>query len=345
MNDKEIDLLDTVLGHVRAKGLAVTLKQGQAAEPVAWVRITRDKQHMDYAIEVERQITPQTLGAVVARLKQQAKTTRKAPLLVTTYITPPIADRLTELGQQFADAAGNVYLDAPGMLVLITGRKPEKKIVAERPGRTFTTTGLKTLFALICNPELAAAPYRQIAAAADVALGALPAVMVGLEQAGHLHVMGNKRRLIATRRLLDEWNLAYARILRPKQLLRTLIAPAFETWRTWDLQADQAQWGGEPAAALLTDYLKPGVLTIYADKVPARLMVEQRMTTARVNDEHHLVEVRKPFWGKAVLTAERTDTVPPVLVYADLLATGDARCIEAGQMIYEDHLARLFTAA
>ena len=28
----------------------------------------------------------------------------------------------------------------------------------------------------------------------------------------------------------------------------------------------------------------------------------------------------------------------------DLLATGDARCIEAAQMIYEEHLARLFTA-
>jgi hypothetical protein len=34
--------------------------------------------------------------------------------------------------------------------------------------------------------------------------------------------------------------------------------------------------------------------------------------------------------------------VPPVLIYADLLAAGDARCIEAAERIYKVHLARLF---
>ncbi len=156
--------------------------------------------------------------------------------------------------------------------------------------------------------------------------------------------MGNKRKLVATKRLLDEWALAYARRLRPKQLLRTLVTPAFGTWREWDLQADGAKWGGEPAAGLLTNYLEPGVLTLYAAKVPARLVVEHRMTTARPNDAHNLVEIRTPFWGEGLVNKQRADLVPEALVYADLLATGDARCIEAAQMIYEEHLARLFTA-
>lgn len=42
----------------------------------------------------------------------------------------------------------------------------------------------------------------------------------------------------------------------------------------------------------------PGVLTLYAEKPPARLIVEYRMTAARPNDEHGLVEVREPFWGE-----------------------------------------------
>jgi hypothetical protein len=99
----------------------------------------------------------------------------------------------------------------------------------------------------------------------------------------------------------------------------------FETWRTWDLHADRAKWGGEPAAALLTKYLKPGALTIYAEKVPARLMVQQRMVTARANDETGLVEIRKPFWGETLRGADHPETVPPALVYADLLATGERR--------------------
>jgi hypothetical protein len=68
------------------------------------------------------------------------------------------------------------------------------------------------------------------------------------------------------------------------------------------------------------------------------------MTAARQNEARNLVEIRKPFWGKALDTGRRADLVPEPLVYADLLATGDARCIETAQMVYEEHLARLFTA-
>lgn len=349
MNNRETTLLEAAADHLRARNLAVAIEEprrdgGPDGGVDAWFRVAKDKKHIEYAVQVKRQVTPPTLGAVVVQLKHRGELIKKPTLLITTHITPPIADRLIEMNQQFVDAAGNAFLDAPGMFVLITGRKPEKDAVAEKPGRTFTPAGLKTLFALICDPELAAAPYREIAAAAGVALGALPNVLAGLQRAGHLHVMGNKRKLVPTKRLLDEWALAYARQLRPKQLLRTLFAPTFKTWRNWNLKIDGAKWGGEPAAALLTEYLEPGVLTLYAEKVPARLMVQHRMTTARPNDEHQLVEVRAPFWGAAVTLISRPDLVPTALIYADLLATGDARCLETAQIIYEEHLARSFTA-
>lgn len=67
-------------------------------------------------------------------------------------------------------------------------------------------------------------------------MGALPGVLAALKQTRHLRVMGNKRQLITTGRLLDDWALTYARTLRPKQLLRTLVAPTFETRRTWDVE-------------------------------------------------------------------------------------------------------------
>ncbi|HEY0943383.1 MAG TPA: type IV toxin-antitoxin system AbiEi family antitoxin [Steroidobacter sp.] len=343
MNNYETGLLEAAAAHLRARGLTVTIKEPRRDEHSdAWLRVAKGKQHIDYAVDVQRQVTPQTLGAIVSQLNHRAALTKKPMLLVTNYITPPVADRLANLEQQFVDTAGNAFLDAPGVFVFITGRRPAKNAVAQRPDRAFTPAGLKTLFAFICNPQLVTATYREIAAAANIALGALPTVMTGIQQAGHLHVMGNKRQLVATRRLLDEWSLAYARTLRPKQLLRTLVSPAFEAWREWDLQADGARWGGEPAAALLTGNLKPGVLTLYADKLPARLMVQHRMMTARPNDDHNLVEVRRPFWGE--VSSVRADVVPLPLVYADLLATGDARCLEVAEIIYEEYLARLFTS-
>lgn len=347
MNKDETALLKVAADRLRARGLTVVIKEPRRDESIdAWFRIsTKNEKRFDYAVEVKRQVIPQTVGAVVAQLKRWGEAARQPLLLITTYVTPPVADRLAEMNQQFVDAAGNAFLNAPGLYVLITGRKPEKDTVAERPGRAFTIAGLKILFALICNPELAAAPYREIAASADVALGTLPAVLAELQRAGHLYVKGNTRKLIATQRLLDEWALAYATKLRPKQLLRTFVAATFDNWHTWDLQPDNARWGGESAAALLTKHLRPGVLTLYAEKVPARLIVEHRLTTAHPKDQHNLVEVRKPFWGERLLVGRWPDLVPEALVYADLLATGDARCVEAAKMIYEEHLARLFRAA
>src|SRR3954468_14558991 len=174
MNTDQATLLNAAADHLRARDLTVAIKELRRGDDIdAWFRVTKDTKHVDYAVDVKRQVTPQTLGAVVAQLKHWGELTKKPPLLVTTHITQPVADRLIAANQQFVDAAGNAYLDAPGMFVLITGRKPEKDAAntGEKPGAAFTNAGLKTLFALICNPEIATGTYRQIAAAANVALG------------------------------------------------------------------------------------------------------------------------------------------------------------------------------
>ena len=111
------------------------------------------------------------------------------------------------------------------------------------------------------------------------------------------------------------------------------------------LDPKQMKWGAEPAAALLTGYLRPGVLTLYTEKLPARFIHDQRLIRAHVLADTALVEVRKPFWGETLVAGPREDTVPPVLIYADLLATGDARCIETAQKLYDDHLAQFLPAA
>jgi len=74
-------------------------------------------------------------------------------------------------------------------------------------------------------------------------------------------------------------------------------------------------------------------------------MVEQRLVAPGRQTRKGIVEVRKPFWGETLRMDDPVNTVPAALVYADLLATGDARCIETAQMVYERFLARLFPAA
>ena len=350
---EEATLIDRAVAQLRQLGLdvLVTLEPTQEVLPFradAWLRVGRDGRQVDYVVELKNRLTPATHGAATMQLQHAAAVTGFAPLLVTDYLTPPMAEKLHGQKQQFADAAGNAYLEGPGLMVYVTGRKLQDTRIAPNAGKAYTLTGLKVTFALLCDPELANAPHRAIAAAAGVALGAIPAVLADLQQTGHLLVLAKHRRLNATKRLLDEWALTYARRLRAKTLQETytmIDLIDFDGWKTWPLDLRQELWGAEPAANLLVNYLTPGVLTIYADKIPPRLLIEKRMTPARGADAGgRVVEWRKPFWGN-VPAAARPDTVNPVLVYADLLATGDARCIETAQLVYDEYLARLFPAA
>jgi hypothetical protein len=310
----------------------------------AWLRVGKGGVLVDYAVEAKSRLTPATHGAVTMQLQQAAATTGHPVLLVTDYLTPPMAQKLRDQKQQFADAAGNVYLEGPGLLVFVTGRKPQVDQLLPHAGKAQTMTGLKVMFALLCDQLLADAPQRAIAARAGVALGALPAVLADLQQTGELLVLGKRRRLNATKRVLDDWALAYARRLRAKTLQAIYAVKDFDTWPQWQLD-EPALWGGEPAANLLVQYLRPGVLTIYADKLLPTLQARHAMRRVRTAEEDGTtLEWRKPFWG-ALPVAVHPNAVPPVLVYADLLATGDARCIETAQMVYDEHLARLFPAA
>lgn len=345
----ETELIDRATQGLRDLGLkVVVLKEPRGAGALradAWLRIGKGKETTDYLVETKRVVTPATLGATLAQLRDQAAAAKRPALLIADYLTPPVAEKLREQQQQFADAVGDAYLEGPALFVYVVGRKPPGEQARTRTAKTFTANGLKVLFALLCDPALAAEPHRTIAAAAGVALGAVPALLAALREAGHLLTAERHRRLNATKRLLDEWALAYARLLRPKTITATYTTPHFEAWKDWKIHPDQARWGGEPAAHLLVRHLKPGVLTLYADKLPPKLMIEKRIVPTGALALPPYLEVRKPFWGETLLTGVPGNTVPPVLVYADLLATGDGRCIETAQMIYDAYLAELHPAA
>jgi hypothetical protein len=90
-------------------------------------------------------------------------------------------------------------------------------------------------------------------------------------------------------------------------------------------------------AAKLTQYLEPQIVTIYTTAQQLdQLLIENRLRqTGKGN-----IEILKRFWPP-VEPWQYEDIVYPILVYADLLATGDERNIETARMIYERHIIRL----
>lgn len=285
-----------------------------------------------FAALIRPRLTNEGLGHVVAEFKRPAELPR---LLVTHYVTPPQTEKLRQANVQFVDAAGNVFLNQPPLYVLVIGKKPPASQTSNKTTRAFTTAGVKVVFALLACPSLLNAPYREIAATAGVSLGAISQVLEDLKQTGSLLDHGAKgRRWQKQTELIRRWSEAYTERLRPKLLFGRFRADQPDWWKEAQLAKLQACWGGEVAAAKLTRYLKPQIKTIYATGKLPKLQAQFGLHPDRGGD----IELLKKFWTFEVPPAH-PDVAPALLVYADLVATGDERNLETAQLLYDPYLA------
>jgi hypothetical protein len=291
----------------------------------AMVRLGYGGQEVEYAVELKLGLRPQALGAVIHQLERHGA----RALLVADYVTPPMAEDLRARRIPFVDAAGNAFLDQPPLFVWVKGEKPRRLVGAGRPaGRAFQATGLQVVFALICHPEWTDLPYRDLAQRADVAHGTVGWVMTELTELGFVVELAGKRRLVQRERLMQQWAEFYPRTLRPRLALGRFRAETLDWWNTIDPTRYGAVLGGEPAGGRITGYLRPGTATFYMEKIDPRLLVDLRLRP----DAGGNVEICRRFWTFA---AEDAALAPAPLVYADLMATGDGRCIETARLVFD----------
>jgi len=336
----ETDVIEAGLHTLREHGLVAHVEQRYPAaggnRGDALVRIGYGGQTGDaYIAECKRWITPATVGPVVVRMKALGLNA----LLITDYVTQTVAEQLKEQGIAFADAAGNAWLRGPNFMIWATGKKRREKLKAPRAGRAWQPTGIKVIFALLCNPEWINLGYRDLAARTGVANGTVGWVMRELTEQGFVVKPRRrklKRQLVQRRKLLDRWVEFYTGTFRQTTLLGRYKADNPDWWKTLDARKYAVMHGGETAGAILTGFLKAGIVTVYGQEIPPALMIDHRLRKA---DDGN-IEIRQRFWTFDH-DWNHPDLTPPVLVYADLLATGDARCIETAQKVYDGHLAGL----
>jgi hypothetical protein len=333
-NYREQTLLQTVLAKAQEFGIPVELTKLKAERNGgthdAQVRIGRGAKARIYVVEVKIGLRPATLGAALHHLQKHGK----PPLLIADYITPPLADTLKAQGVAFLDAAGNAFVNQPPLYVWVKGEKPlEPRGTQGKMGRAFQVSGLKVLLALLCHPEWVDLPYRDLARQGGVAHGTIGWVMADLIQLGYVAEMAGQRRLLQPERLLKQWAEAYARTLRPKLVLGRYRTDKAGWWTTLQPNRYHVQLSGEPAAERLTKQLRAGTVTLYAKKVEPRLLLDFRLR----QDPRGPIELLQRFW---TFESEVPQVVPFPVIYADLLVIGDARCLEAAQLIYEKILDR-----
>lgn len=340
-------LVQTAVDHlIKATGLTVAVEDNGRVTTGGRVRVTDALVTIDapgerpvYAVEVIRIAAPATVNVALQHLATIAPGHK--PMLIAAYINPRQAEELKQRGIAFIDAVGNAYLRAGHVYVYIRGNRPEEPIVASgQATRAFQATGLRVLFGLLHNPALLNANYRDIARATGVAHGTVGWVLTDLREAGYLIDIKKERRLVRVRQLLGRWIEAYHERLKPKLWLGRYEAPTNTWWQTVDLGPYAAVWGGEAAAAKLTKgYLTPQVVTIYAERLPPELLLRQQLR----KNPNGTVHIFETFWqDNQELTAQLplADTTDPLLVYADLLGTGDDRNRETAERIFDEYLVK-----
>jgi hypothetical protein len=313
----------------------------------AFIRIRSAAGTSVYVAEARHAITTSALPALVTRLRSYGQHFDRPPLLLAPYLTPGVTERLLDQGIQFADGAGNLFLDGPAAYVLVLGRQPERR---PRPGPNsgWTATGLKLIYALLVAPALWSATYRDLRESTGVSLGKISSTLRHLEDAGYVF-RGPRGTLHPTDplELHARWEYGYLEQLRPT------LAPSEWALHGTDgirdvlgrLDAEHALIGGEYAASIQTRYVNPTTLTLHVPPgTTKRTAVGLRLRPADDEATVTLIERFGPVPGHR--SAERSgldrasdaddNLAHPVLVRAELLARDDPRLRKTADRLLDD---------
>lgn len=278
---------------------------------------------------IEREMSPASYELIKRRIEAGRTSPEKPVLLVSELIPPQFHHDLREQHICFMDSQGNLLIrivDGERLLIEIVNQE-EAPHSARRAYPLFKEAGLKVLFYLLQDLDRVNQPFRTIGSASGVSIGTVKNIIDELQARGYLLISSRGRKLKHTRRLLDDWAESYALIQRPKLLLQRFAFRTPADQDAWqDIQLPTGMWwGGEGAASLRQGYLHPESFIIYSEVQPAQLM-----RSGAVQQGTGEITVYHKFW--------EGDTMPALLVYADLVASGNSRNFEAANQLLADEL-------
>lgn len=275
------------------------------------------------------------VGDLIARIGPRQTT----PLMLfAPYVSAEMASLLIPRGINFVDRAGNCHLDLGGSYVAhVEGRKLKRPLDA--PGG-MRAPGFRLIFALLVEPKLLDAPARDMARAAGVSLGTASNVLRRLEHDRVVVRTKSKRHLLRPDDLVERWIAGYAETLRPQLFggrfetpdrdppaLEDRVAHALGDREAW-------AWGGAAAAFRLTKHYRSVETTLHLGTGPSDL---PKRLKALPHREGRLIILGVP--GPLAFRGQAPRTVHPLLVYTELILTGDDRAREAATELRERFLA------
>ncbi|SIR23428.1 type IV toxin-antitoxin system AbiEi family antitoxin [Pontibacter lucknowensis] len=290
--------------------------------------------YKDDKLELPVEIMQDFRASHLLQLEKLVKEHKGNIMLVAYRIEPNAKKELRDLDIPYLESNGNLFIHHKKLLFWLEHSKPLKQ-EKSLGNRAFTKTGLRAIFHFLRFEEDINLPYRTIAEITGTALGNVPNILKGLKEQGFLLPLNKKvYKLQNKKELLNRWIIGYQQDLKPSLHIGTfrfLKPEDFTNWKQLPLKSGHSWWGGEAGADLYTNYLQPEILTIYTLESRSELIKNYRL----IPDSKGNVHAYEKFWTK---DEEYKNIVSPLLVYVDLMSTGDRRCLETAEKIYHEFL-------
>lgn len=292
-----------------------------------YIRDKTLKYIVDARSELRLQQVPKLLGQNDARGR----------IVIAHKIYPDAKDELVANEIAYIESNGNVFIPGDDLYIWVDTNKPRatKKVSANR---AFTKTGLKVVFHLLMNEAYLDMSYRQLATETGTSLGNITNVINALKGLGFVvEDASGKLKLNQKKQLAEKWTDLYEHELKPAIEIGTFRFEndrELQNWRRLPLEPRTTAWSGEPGGHLMTGQLKPTQLTLYSLLNRDDLGRQYNL----VRDPKGYIKVYRKFWNYD--KHRNAHIAPPLLVYADLVNSGNIANIAAANHIFDDVLSK-----
>ena len=333
-------LLDDCVGVLR-RVVGVEVGQEPAVDPAAdlALRVRRDGVEVEYAAKVQRHLRDAHVGPLAHRARGLEQRGQRL-LVLADRIPDRLGAVLRRHGIAYLDRGGNAHLDAPGLYVLIEGRRPAPR---GRTVRALRGTDVRLLGLFLADPTAGTAVQTDLAERAGIALGAVGDARTRLERLGLLERAGKRDwrvldRAEALRRFGEGWATLVRHKLDPRtyRMLRLAGRGSIER-RIQEARPQLAcLLGGERAAAHLTRHLETDHVTLH---VPPGRRKEAMEALGLVPDAGGTCILMDRYGAWDEQPARDPGDVPlahPLLVWAECLTVPDERVAQAAALLFDD---------
>ena len=287
-------------------------------------------------IETKNEVRPQNIN-----IFEKSRSKNLPVLVASKYITPKSKKIFREKHINYIDSFGNAYIDLKNLKVYI--EQGNAKPYNSEYSNIFTQSGGQILFHLLKNSELINETQRYLAHISDVSLGSVSKFLKGLFDEGYSVKWNNEQKyqLVNKEALLEKWVVILNEKILPAHKIGnfTFSKTNNENWKN-QLMHPNVLWSGEPAAALVTGYLNPEQFSMFTRLPKSEIIKDLKL----LPDPKGEISIYKPFWlesdtmERLVNYMNHQNAVHPLIIYAQLIYSGNSRNLETAQLIYNEYI-------